>query len=359
MTGRRRTLATLTLTALVAGLATWARTGTAGPVPGEVRPTAARRAAPPPVARPVPDIAGSARLGPLLVEPDDGQGPVDRFIARARRSVELTMYELADPAAEAALMADAARGVEVRVLLDRADAGAAVNAPAAAALAAAGVHVTWAPAGELLHQKTVTVDGTASLVMTGNLTARDEPATRDLAVVDTGHGDVAAIETTFAADVAGVPPAAGGPGTDLLWSPGSEGALLHLVDSARHTVVAESGEMDSPAVETALEGDARRGVDVDVVMSDSPSWWPAFGALAAAGVHVHVYRGESPRYIHAKAVLVDGGRVGQRAFVGSQNFSTASMRYDRELGVVTSDPAVLSRLGSVLSGDVRGAAPWT
>ncbi len=338
------------------GLATWARTGAAGPTPGAVPAGTTGSSLPAP---PAPGPTAGLPAGRLLVEPDDGQGPVDRFIASARRSLDMTMYELSDPPAEAALAADAARGVRVRVLLDRAYAGAAVNGPAAAALAAAGVHVTWFRAGVLLHQKTITVDGTRSLIMTGNLTARYEPTSRDFAVVDADPTDVDAIESMFAADLSGGLPVVGGPDGDLLWSPGSEGALVGLIGAARHTVVTESEEMDSQAVEAALEGDARRGVDVDVVMTDSSSWSAAFGALTAAGVHVVVYRGESPRYIHAKAVLVDGGLAGQRAFVGSENFSTASLRYDRELGIVTSDPVVLARLGTVLAGDVRGGIPWT
>jgi phosphatidylserine/phosphatidylglycerophosphate/cardiolipin synthase-like enzyme len=295
----------------------------------------------------------------VLVEPDDGYGPVDAFIGDARRTLDMTMYELADPEAEAALEADAARGVDVRVLLDADDAGRGVNGPAATALAAAGVHVAWADAGEIFHQKTITVDGATSLIMTGNLTSQYDATTRDFGLVDADPADVAAIESTFDADLSGGAPGPAPAGTDLLWSPGSEGPLVALIGSAQHAVVTESEEMDSTAVEGALEADARRGVDVEVVMTDSSSWDAAFAQLAAAGVHVVLYRGESPLYIHAKVTVVDAGLPGQRAFLGSQNFSTASMRYNRELGVVTADPGVVGTLASVLEGDARGGTPWS
>src|SRR5579859_3390162 len=55
----------------------------------------------------------------LLTEPASGIGPKDKLITGARSSVELTMYELADPTTEADLAADAARGMDVRVLLDQ------------------------------------------------------------------------------------------------------------------------------------------------------------------------------------------------------------------------------------------------
>jgi cardiolipin synthase len=45
-------------------------------------------------------------------------------------------------------------------------------------------------------------------------------------------------------------------------------------------------------------------------------------------------------YMHAKMMLVDG----QRAFVGSENISTASLERNRELGILVSDQKVLSTL---------------
>lgn len=293
------------------------------------------------------------------MEPNDGYGPVDAFIAGARHRVDMTMYELADPTAEAALTADAARGVDVRVLLDADDEGASVNGPASQALAAGGVHVAWSYRGEIFHQKTITVDGATSLIMTGNLTAQYYATTRDFAVYDTDATDVAAIETTFTADFAGGSPAPAPPADYLLWSPNSEAALVALIGSAQHTLVAESEEMDSAAIAGALETDAQRGVDVDVVMTDSSSWSSAFARLQAAGVHVLVYEGESPLYIHAKVVLVDAGLTDQQVFVGSQNFSTASMVYNRELGVITTVPAYVNPIASTLAGDVAGATPWS
>ena len=55
----------------------------------------------------------------LLIEPADGLTTIDKLITGARSSVNLTMYELRDTTAEKDLAADAARGVDVRVLLDR------------------------------------------------------------------------------------------------------------------------------------------------------------------------------------------------------------------------------------------------
>ena len=111
--------------------------------------------------------------------------------------------------------------------------------------------------------------------------------------------------------------------------------------------------MDSTAIEGALEADAGRGVTVTVIMTSDSDWDSAFSQLESAGVHVVLYPDTSSAlYIHAKVIDVDGAK----AFVGSENFSTASLDYNRELGVITSSTAVLGPLNSTLSSDLRTAS---
>ena len=189
------------------------------------------------------------------------------------------MYELADPTAEADLAADAARGVDVRVLLDQ-HLEKSRNTGAYDYLAAHGVHVRWAPAGTTYHQKTLTVDDATSVIMTLNLVAEDYSGTRDFAVIDTGRADVAAIVATFNADFAGraiTPP----DGTDLVWSPtNAQGSVLSVINGATHTLAVEDEEMDDPAVTGALAAAARRGVNVTITMTADPEWDQAFTELA-------------------------------------------------------------------------------
>jgi cardiolipin synthase A/B len=285
--------------------------------------------------------------------------PIYRLITSARSSVDLTMYELADPVAESDLAADAARGVDVRVLLDQ-NLERSANAAAHAYLAAHGVHVRWARAGTTYHQKTLTVDDRTSVIMTLNFVTGDYPGTRDFAVIDTRRADVAAIAATFNADFAGeaiTPP----DGADLVWSPTSSGpSVLSIIGGATHTLTLEDEEMDDPAVTAALAAAARRGVEVKIIMTADPEWDPAFAQLAAAGAHVRLYPDDSSAlYIHAKAIVADAGLRGQQVLVGSQNFSVASLDYNRELGVLTGNPAVVTVIASTLAADYAGAVPYS
>jgi phosphatidylserine/phosphatidylglycerophosphate/cardiolipin synthase-like enzyme len=297
----------------------------------------------------------------LVVEPGDF-GPIEAVLTSPRHSLDMTMYELADPVAEADLAADAARGVDVRVVLDR-NREQAANTAAYDYLSAHGVKVHWAPVSyEATHEKAVVVDpgypDQVALVMTLNLTARYYPTTRDFAVVDRDPADVAAIASVFAADFAGDQSATTPPGADLVWSPGSEAALLALIGSARHSLAVENEEMANARVVSALVAAARSGVATHVIMTDDSSYRSELAQLEAAGVDVHLYPDTSKAlYIHAKVIVVDAGTASERAFVGSENFSTASMGYNRELGIVTNDRAVVDELAHVLGQDYDGAAP--
>jgi cardiolipin synthase A/B len=321
---------------------------------------------PSPSSTAVTDTPSAARTASLsagslqvLTEPEAGIGPIYQLITGARSSVDLTMYELADPTAEADLAADAARGVDVRVVLDQ-NLEKASNAAAYAYLAAHAVHVRWGPAGTTYHQKTLTVDGATSVIMTGNLVTEDYPGTQDFAVVDTNPADVSAIAATFDADFSGegiTPP----DGTDLVWSPtNAESSVLSVINGAAHTLAVEDEGMDDPAVTSALAAAARRGVDVEITMTADPEWDSAFSELAQAGVHVRLYPDDSTAlYIHAKAIVADAGLPGQQVLVGSQNFSVASLDYNRELGIRTSNPAVVAAISSVLASDYAGASAYS
>jgi cardiolipin synthase len=326
--------------------------------------TAVRSGAQPSALAPMLTAARSTSAGAsapplrLLTEPQAGLQPIYRLITEARSSVDLTMYELADPTAEADLAADAGRGVDVRVILDR-HLEKSANRGAFNYLAAHGVHVRWGPVGTTFHQKTLTVDDATAVIMTLNLVAGDYPDTRDFAVIDTSRTDVSAIADTFNADFAGrsiTPP----DGRDLVWSPtNAQASVLSVINHATHTLAVENEEMDDPAVTSALAAAARRGVNVKIIMTADAEWDHAFSELSSVGAHIRLYPdGGGALYVHAKVIVADAGRSGQRVLIGSQNFSVASLDYNRELGVLSRNGAVVAAVSSTLARDYAGGRPF-
>jgi cardiolipin synthase A/B len=308
-------------------------------------------------ARSVP--AKGAQSLRLLIEPQAGMAEIDAILRSAKTSVDLEIYELTDPTIETILCADARRGVNVRVILNE-HYTESENAAAFSYLSERGVAVRWAPPRfDITHEKAVVVDDRTALIMTMNFTPEYYATTRDVVVIDNQSADVKAISVTFDEDWAGshAPPA---DGRDLLWSPDSEQALLDLIGSARQSILIENEEMDEPYIESALEQAARRGVRITVVMTEDPEWNSAFSALSIAGVRIRLYPSSpSALYIHAKVVDVDPGLSDGRAFVGSENFSVASLLYNRELGILTSDRSVVEALATMIERDAeRATATW-
>jgi cardiolipin synthase len=292
----------------------------------------------------------------LITEPGPGDRPFVALIDGARHSVEVTMYELNDPQVERALAAAAARGVHVAVLLDHGlySEGRALNDGAYLYLSAHGVSVSWAPAYfALTHQKTILIDGRVAAIMTLNLTPADYASSRDFAVLDHRPADVSQVAQTFDADMRHrriVPGAGSG---DLLWSPGAQAPLDALIARARHSVDVESEEMDDPAVTRALCRAARRGVHVRILMTYQPALRAALTYLAVCGAQVRTYPANAALYIHAKLILVDRSTL----FIGSQNFSRQSLLYNRELGIVTANPALAAAAEHTFDGDFAAAQP--
>ena len=304
----------------------------------------------------LPRAARAAASGPplqLVAEPQAGDAPFLAMIDSARRSVELTMYELYDTEIEAALAGAAKRGVDVRVLLNGGyySEHDSDNAAAYRYLRSHGVAVRFTPTYfALTHQKTVTVDGDESAIMTLNFDG-EYATTRDYAVLDRQPLDVRSIVSTFDADWSGrrVSPSSGV--GDLVWSPGAEGAVLNLIGSARSSIDLENEEMDYAPATDALCAAARRGVRVEVVMSYESEWRRALGRLSGCGASVHLYYGQH-YYIHAKLLLADG----HTALVSSQNLSTTSLKYNRELGIELTSPAIVSQLTRDFASDYAGGS---
>jgi cardiolipin synthase len=295
----------------------------------------------------------------LVTEPDQGLTPIYRLISSAKSTLDMTMYEFTDTQAEQLLAQAASTGVTVRVILDQ-NLEKNSNTPAYNYLSSHGVQVHWAnPKYSATHQKTITIDASTSAIMSLNLTSQYYSTSRDFALIENDPSDVAAIETTFAADFnnsAVTPPN----GDDLAWSPtNSQSVILNMINSAQHSLLMENEEMGDTNVVNALVSAAGRGVRVQVAMTNTANAYSSkFNQLVAAGAGVSTYASAASLYIHAKVIVADYGKPGAHVFMGSENFSSASLTRNRELGLILTDPAILQSIEETLTNDFNGGAPW-
>jgi cardiolipin synthase len=291
----------------------------------------------------------------LITEPDQGITPVLTLIKNAGSSIDLVMYEFKDKDIADALIAAHKRGVAVRVLLNQGYYGEEeqMNEPAYAYLKSQGVDVRFTPSiFALTHQKTLIVDKNKALIMTFNFTPEYYETARDFAVLDTDQSDVSAIENTFTNDWNDQNMLAPD-GDDLVWSPGSDGNLLLLINNAKKELNVYNEEMADSTIINALINAEKRGVNVNVVMTYESTDKNAFAELKNADVNLHLFHGEK-FYIHAKMILADNNY----AFLGSENFSYTSLNKNRELGIFLSDPIIINSLFKTFYTDFNNAKEY-
>ncbi|WAC05889.1 MAG: phospholipase D-like domain-containing protein [Methanoregula sp.] len=301
--------------------------------------------------------SASPAIHTLIVEPDDGKAMVLSTIAGAHDNLTLTIYEIIDPDIAAALAAAQGRGVVVRVLYNNAsftsmyrtnpDSGVIVN------LSRAGVAMKPAsPAFTVTHQKTLTADGSRSVIMTFNLQPDYFTTTRDFGIVTTSLPEVREIADVFDADWNYLPVTPAGP--TLVWSPvNSRAKILRVIGHATKTLDVYNEEITDKECIDALAAAAKRGVAVRVIAADLRSNGkndnvPALATLNAGSARAKTI---TSLYIHAKMVLADYGTPEQVAYLGSENFSKVSLDQNRELGILVTEKPILDRLESVFSQD--------
>jgi phosphatidylserine/phosphatidylglycerophosphate/cardiolipin synthase-like enzyme len=260
------------------------------------------------------------------------------------------MYLITDREIIQALKSAAARGVEVRVLLEMNPfGGGSQTAQVATELKAAGVQVQWEPRTiRYLHQKTLVVDEAYALVMTANFTTSSFTQNREYIIRTARPEDVAEIIATFEADWARQPIQHTNP--RLAWAPDrARDFLLQLIDGATVSLDIQHQNLEDEEIIDHLIAAVRRGVRVRYIGSphlplEEDTDEPGRERIRQAGAQVRYL--DSP-YIHAKAILVDG----RQALVGSINLTSNSLDFNRELSILLDEPYIIQALAQQFQAD--------
>jgi phosphatidylserine/phosphatidylglycerophosphate/cardiolipin synthase-like enzyme len=290
----------------------------------------------------------------LIVQPDDGLGPVREFIESAQKSLLIKQFTFTSEDLIAAVIGRRNAGVDVRVMLNAARSGGdRANDETFERFRAAGIDVQWAnPKFYVSHEKSIVVDEEAALVATFNLCEKYFTLTRDYGVITHDSRNVAQIVEVFEADWSHrdwEPTDCHG----LSWS--NSNSRLHMaqfIDSATQRLdVQHPKYVDAVILDRIVEA-AHRGVKVHVLCGGRHgiSDWDVLDTFASLrtlrrfGVKVHKQKNLR---VHAKLLIVDE----ERAFVGSMNIDRSAFDLRRELGITIADPAVVARLKTVFDED--------
>jgi phosphatidylserine/phosphatidylglycerophosphate/cardiolipin synthase-like enzyme len=297
----------------------------------------------------------------IQVQPTDSGYAVLNAIRGAKKSVHMEMYLLTNNQIISALGTLKAAGVDVKVVLNQNfPPNGGSNTSAYNSLKSKGVDVRWAPAAyQFTHAKSVIIDGEKLLVMTMNLTETSAKDNREYIATDADPQDVADAETIFDGDFNDRATNVNG---KLVFSPqntskiDARARLKALIDSAKASVDVEVQSLSDAALTDALIAAKKANVNVRVVVaggpdiSDTPAETDAINKLKAAGVPIVAV---TTPYIHAKTIVVDGNK----AFVGSQNFTPTALFNNREVGVVTDAASEVAKVAAVIAQDFAAGSP--
>jgi phosphatidylserine/phosphatidylglycerophosphate/cardiolipin synthase-like enzyme len=306
-------------------------------------------------------------------ETDNSVTPLYNLINAATKTIDMTMYELQDTVFSGDLVTLCGKGVKVRVILS--SSVKSNNAAAYAQLNAAGTNCSAVYSNTAFtntHQKSFIIDGATVSIMSLNLQTQYYSTTRDFALVENDTNDIAAIQATFNMDYAAGTPSGGtqgasdfnytpAPGDDLIWSPTTaQAAMLGLINNATTTLLIENEEMSASNIVSALVTACQtRHVTVHIAMVNQSSYAANFTTLKNAGCGVNLYPDTTNGfYIHAKAVVADYGLATQNVYMGSINYSNASMTANRELGLYITDAGIVQQLYTTISADYAGGTPY-
>ncbi|WP_337844705.1 phospholipase D-like domain-containing protein [Thermus sp.] len=312
-------------------------------------------------------LLGLALAAPrLVVEPEDGLAPLLELIGEAREEILVKMYLWTPSRTDLveALGQAVARGVKVRVLLEREPSGGRVDLSVYQALKDRGVEVKLTQPFRFVfvHEKSLVVDGKKAWVGTMNFTGSSFSANREYALILDDPESVREIRRVFQADWTGKRLDLSR--AQLVWAPSRtlggvrEGnareVLLGMIQGARRELFLEHQAMADREVLEALKAALKRGVKVRLLGSPQEEGDTYFlqGALELREAGAEVRFLPSP-YVHAKVLVRDG----EEALVGSINLSANSLNANRELSVRLGQGEALRRLLKVMEEDWAKALP--
>jgi cardiolipin synthase len=294
----------------------------------------------------------------VLVQPDDGIGPVVEMVDSARRAILIKMFTFTSPALIAAVIDAHRRGVQVQVMLNPTrSSGTRANDGTLACLTEAGVAARWTnPRFAVTHEKSMVIDERIALIATFNFSDKYFSKTRDYGLVVENPAVVREVIAGFQADWDRAPfPEVGTQQSHspLLWSNHNARLVMAgFIDKAQHTLRVQHPKfVDAVILDRLLEA-RTRGVDVRVLCGgrhgisdyDLLDTFSSLRILRRADIRVHKQNGLT---LHAKLILADG----ERAIVGSMNIDRSAFDLRRELGAVIASPAAVSRLRQVFRAD--------
>jgi phosphatidylserine/phosphatidylglycerophosphate/cardiolipin synthase-like enzyme len=278
----------------------------------------------------------------ILVQPFSSTGTLINEFLNAKKSIYINMYGLTDFDFFPALIAQVKKGVNVKIMLERAPYEAETeNWDARTMLTKYGIVCKWAsPDFFITHAKYLVIDDSEVIVLSGNFTYSDFTKDRDFGIIMHDKIKAEEFENLFKADWARLSYINSDP--DVIISPiDSRAKIEATLKSATKSIKIWEQEVEDPSIINILKDAKTRGVDVKIIMPAS------YAQTAVNALQTGVYALPNP-YVHAKVFIVDD----VIAYIGSNNFTAPSLENERETAILTRDNNIIKELLILWSWDL-------
>ena len=272
----------------------------------------------------------------LIVEPDDGIGPVLSAIRKARTSIDIGIFRLDRGDIAKALRAAVDHGVTVRTLIAHTNRGGDKRLRKLEQdLLKTGASVRRTDDDlHRYHNKIMIVDRATLYVLGFNYTALDVNKSRSFGVVTRKRELVQEAIKLFEADSLRRPYTAG-PKAFVVSPVNARARLAAFLRGARKQLLVYDPKLTDPSMIRILRERVSAGVSVRIL-----------GKLGKRGSGLTAERFPGKR-LHVRAIVRDG----QQAFVGSQGLRKLELDGRREVGLIVKDAKVVARMVAVFEGD--------
>ena len=351
-------------------------------------------------------FAGRAFADPNLADTfyDNASGsPLVSLLVKAKKSIDIEIYEMDDPLVLTSIKAAVERGVRVRIIKEEFPVGAScrvfipklpTDLPSCQnqkdlvqmVQKSGGQYVPFknstlcGMAGTTCfeHGKIIIVDAAQALISTGNFNTsslcnkKELPVAcnRDYSVVSVDQNVVHTLTQIFEKDLIGASYKVNelllqAPTQKLTVSPFSMAPLKAFIASAVRKIQIQNQYLKEPELNQAILDAAKRGVKIEIMVAsacsfakptvnDISKWTSTYSAFDQAGIATRIFTRNIkisgfPGYLHAKAIVVDDSR----AWVGSVNGSLTSLSDNREYGIFLSNLSEVKKLQVFLDQDFK------
>ena len=272
----------------------------------------------------------------LIIEPDDGVGPLLSAIKSAKKSVEIAVFRFDRKDVEMALKAAAAaKGVRVTALIAFNNRGGEKRLRnLETRFLDAGIIVARS-ANDLIryHDKFILIDRRVLYVLSFNFTHLDIDHSRGFGIATTNANWIREAVRLFRADCAKSPYAPKAE-TFVVSPANSRKVLSAFLKQAKKQLLIYDPKISDKAMVRLLQERATAGVEIKII--GSVPGRTQFDVQKLSG-----------RRLHTRAIIRDR----RQAFVGSQSLRTAELDSRRELGLIVQDTKIVKKLIETFDSD--------